>query len=548
MVDIEISVVGDSYEEYYKNVEKEILCELFPNYPQIGIDRIALSFTISPRAKYADLLYNILDLLPQEIKYSKKNIIEIVTENEKSFLENAEKIYDLWTLARSWKSTKFTVNNKEIKSSVEFHYLVDGLSEKNRVEVRYYTKSLPQIKKQYNSHNHGRRIKHIDEQISLSKENPVESLDFLLAKYIGLYGNKREISKYLIDEYDRVIVMEDSYVVDFRIIPRYWARMEDDHYKDWDNPYIVIQELTHNNLFKFNFSDFRRKFLFCGIGIDYLPFHGLHYYTKEVDNYDKIDKCLPKLHLQERYDSYTGELHHFLIFRMESVDGKIEYSIGETKNKIHSYVLKVCKELEEKNSRSLLIYGVSSSGSGFFTGDFCKAFLSWEGKKKRWRLENKFSYYYEDILVKDDRELSKISARLYKQAIEGVYDKVDFGTYTKPINRWKSEELVYNIVKKLYKDYQVIYQYHPYYLSTKNGCMSYDVYICGLKVAIEYQGKQHFEAVDYFGGEENYKKQKERDILKAKRSQENGVKLIYVNYWESITPELISNKIDEALR
>ena len=77
--------------------------------------------------------------------------------------------------------------------------------------------------------------------------------------------------------------------------------------------------------------------------------------------------------------------------------------------------------------------------------------------------------------------------------------------------------------------------------------MSYDIYICGLKIAIEYQGKQHFEPVEFFGGVKNYQEQQKRDKLKALRSQENGIKLIYVNYWEDITPELIKNKIENAL-
>ena len=74
--------------------------------------------------------------------------------------------------------------------------------------------------------------------------------------------------------------------------------------------------------------------------------------------------------------------------------------------------------------------------------------------------------------------------------------------------------------------------------------MSYDVYICGLKTAIEYQGKQHFEPVEYFGGAESFQGQQERDKLKAELSRENGVKLVYINYWEDITAELIRERVE----
>lgn len=75
--------------------------------------------------------------------------------------------------------------------------------------------------------------------------------------------------------------------------------------------------------------------------------------------------------------------------------------------------------------------------------------------------------------------------------------------------------------------------------------MSYDVYILELKVAIEYQGEQHFKPVDVFGGEQHFIDQKKRDELKAQLSKTHGVKLIYVNYWEDISEELIHSKIKQ---
>jgi len=40
----------------------------------------------------------------------------------------------------------------------------------------------------------------------------------------------------------------------------------------------------------------------------------------------------------------------------------------------------------------------------------------------------------------------------------------------------------------------------------------------------------------------------ERDKLKKELSQENGIKLIYVNYWDDITPQTIREKIEKVLR
>lgn len=66
-----------------------------------------------------------------------------------------------------------------------------------------------------------------------------------------------------------------------------------------------------------------------------------------------------------------------------------------------------------------------------------------------------------------------------------------------------------------------------------------------MNVAIEYQGKQHFEAIDYFGGEEAFKELQRRDEEKRILSENNGVKLVYINYWEDVTIELVRSRIEE---
>lgn len=49
---------------------------------------------------------------------------------------------------------------------------------------------------------------------------------------------------------------------------------------------------------------------------------------------------------------------------------------------------------------------------------------------------------------------------------------------------------------------------------------------------IEFDGKQHFEPVDYFGGEENFKQTQIRDELKNQYCQDNNIRLHRIPYWE----------------
>lgn len=61
----------------------------------------------------------------------------------------------------------------------------------------------------------------------------------------------------------------------------------------------------------------------------------------------------------------------------------------------------------------------------------------------------------------------------------------------------------------------------------KSGRMSFDFYLPTIKTAIEYQGRQHFEEVNIFGGEDGLKITIERDKYKKNACKENNVKLLY---------------------
>ena len=59
------------------------------------------------------------------------------------------------------------------------------------------------------------------------------------------------------------------------------------------------------------------------------------------------------------------------------------------------------------------------------------------------------------------------------------------------------------------------------------GLQSLDYYLPDYNIGIECQGRQHFEAVDYFGGKEGLNECKKRDKLKFKKCQKNGIKVLY---------------------
>jgi hypothetical protein len=95
---------------------------------------------------------------------------------------------------------------------------------------------------------------------------------------------------------------------------------------------------------------------------------------------------------------------------------------------------------------------------------------------------------------------------------------------------WIAETQLYYEIKDALSQYEVIQHCSPDWI----GRQHLDIYIPEKSVAIEYQGKQHDEPIAYFGGEEAYKKQQNRDKRKAKLCRENSTRLIYVRPGYSI--------------
>ena len=62
------------------------------------------------------------------------------------------------------------------------------------------------------------------------------------------------------------------------------------------------------------------------------------------------------------------------------------------------------------------------------------------------------------------------------------------------------------------------------------GNRSFDFYLDGYNTLIECQGIQHFEAKDFFGGEEQFEKQKKSDQIKKAYAEKNGMKILYFAY------------------
>jgi len=62
--------------------------------------------------------------------------------------------------------------------------------------------------------------------------------------------------------------------------------------------------------------------------------------------------------------------------------------------------------------------------------------------------------------------------------------------------------------------------------------LPFDFYLPNYNILIEFDGKQHFEVNEFFGGKENFIKQQINDNIKTNYSKENNISLIRIRYDE----------------
>lgn len=109
---------------------------------------------------------------------------------------------------------------------------------------------------------------------------------------------------------------------------------------------------------------------------------------------------------------------------------------------------------------------------------------------------------------------------------------------------WVNETQLFKLVELLFSDHEVIREASPEWL----GKQRLDIYIPDIALAIEYQGEQHYRPIALFGGEEGFKKTKERDKIKLKLCRENNIKVVYFSHKEDLSQSNVEKKLSRVLK
>jgi len=96
-------------------------------------------------------------------------------------------------------------------------------------------------------------------------------------------------------------------------------------------------------------------------------------------------------------------------------------------------------------------------------------------------------------------------------------------------NASRGEKMIHAYAKKHNIEY--VPQYSPSECKYKYK-LRFDVYFPQQQIIVEYDGRQHFEPIERWGGEESFRYVQIRDEIKNQYCLENNIKMVRIPYWE----------------
>lgn len=105
------------------------------------------------------------------------------------------------------------------------------------------------------------------------------------------------------------------------------------------------------------------------------------------------------------------------------------------------------------------------------------------------------------------------------------------------------------IITKLLDIFNLNYEYQKSFDDLKDvQPLSYDFYLPDQSILIEYQGLQHYQPIDYFGGETQFAIQQKHDQMKFDYAKDHGYNLITVPYTEDTFSKIKKYLIKHGLK
>ena len=175
--------------------------------------------------------------------------------------------------------------------------------------------------------------------------------------------------------------------------------------------------------------------------------------TPSVPEY--VNVTFPEVRLKERYDVWEGVSYFFIVIEFEKKNGDVIHGCAYTVRKPYEYILSL--------GNRFIKTGQLHNELRINYSDFKEFMNSWKGRKRQAIIEKHMRYFFVEESFREKDDVWRYADKLIEQSESGVYDAMERSTYLRPTYRWKTEEMILKTIKKLYKGFNVIYQYKPFF-------------------------------------------------------------------------------------
>ena len=163
----------------------------------------------------------------------------------------------------------------------------------------------------------------------------------------------------------------------------------------------------------------------------------------------------------------------------------------------------------------------------------CKKMTTQDFINKSIRIHKK-KYNYQFVKYLNTRMKVKIFCYSHGIFEQNPYSHLD-GVGCPTCQESKGERIIRNYLDKNGIKYNSQYVFKECIFKKK---LKFDFFLPEKNTCIEYDGRQHFEPVKFYGGIDNFEKQIKRDLIKNEYCIDNNIKLIRISYKDDIENNL----------
>ncbi|GAB4448649.1 MAG: hypothetical protein Fur0028_03740 [Bacteroidales bacterium] len=154
-------------------------------------------------------------------------------------------------------------------------------------------------------------------------------------------------------------------------------------------------------------------------------------------------------------------------------------------------------------------------------------------------LKKYLPYYY----LENKKQFGQIFHFEKEDNIRVENDLRQYFGYPKIGEKWISETHLFHLIKEIFPNHDPIFHYRGKELQG----LELDIFIPALKLGIEYQGEQHYQIIEHWGGEKGFEKRIENDKRKLELCKQNNYTLVEFTFNDDINRDFVIERLEKYI-